>query len=84
MTIRSVPEFPELAHASEQAHKAATLLETATHNLTHYQPGEDRATRAQRLRGAAILCTTAALEIMNTAGWHEAAHSAAVHGLVKQ
>lgn len=83
MTVPNLPEFPDLAHAIDQAQKAATLLETAAYNLSHSPPGEDLQTRAQRLRGTAILCTTAALEVMNVAGWHEAAHAAAVHGLVK-
>ncbi len=75
-------DFPDLAHANEQAQKAATLLETATHNLVHYPSDEGPQARAQRLRGAAILCVTAALEISNAAGWHEAAHAAVIHGLV--
>jgi hypothetical protein len=84
MATPSVSEFPDLPHANEQAQKAATLLETATHNLTHYPPDEPAEARAQRLRGAAILCVTAALEVANVAGWHEAAHAAAVHGLVSR
>jgi hypothetical protein len=45
--------------------------------------GEDAAARAQRLRGAAILATTAALELMKSAAWNDAASEAEAHGLVE-
>lgn len=82
MTDSSLAEFPELAAAHEQAQKAATLLETAAHNLTHYEPDEPLADRAQRLRGAAVIASTAAQEVMGAVGWHEAAAAAASHGLL--
>lgn len=76
--------FPGLAAADAQSQRAASLLETATHNLITPVAQEDWAARAQRLRAAALLATTAALEMMNSAGWSDAASAAAAHGLVDE
>jgi hypothetical protein len=83
MASAPLPNFPGLAGANSQANKAIMLLETAAHNLTHYLDDEsDCLARAQRMRGAAILAMTAVLELMNAAGWHEAACAAVVDGLL--
>jgi hypothetical protein len=82
--MTAVRTFPGLAHADAQAQRAASLLETATHTLVTPVAQEDWGARAQRLRAAAILATTAALEIMNSAGWSDAASEAAAHGLVEE
>lgn len=77
-----LPDFPGLVDQNHAAHKAALLLETAAHSLRTYLDEENCAAQAQRLRGAAILASTAAIELGVCAGWHEAACSAVDSGLV--
>jgi hypothetical protein len=78
----SAEDFPELAAKDREADRAALLLETAAENVTDARVDQTYAERAQRLRGAAVIATSAALELMNAAGWYEAAATASAHGLL--
>jgi hypothetical protein len=75
-------QFPELRHQVAEADRATRLLEHAVTVLTHAEPDELAADRAQRLRGAAVVAAQAAAELFVTCGWLEAAHAAEQHGLL--
>jgi hypothetical protein len=89
MTNRTLPQGAEdgfradLKAQRKQAGRAALLLEQATACLQVDEPSEDYADRAQRLRGAAVIVTSAAIEIAITCGWLEAAHAAEINGLTE-
>jgi hypothetical protein len=74
----------DLRCQQKQAARAATLLEHAVETLHAEQPNEERAVKAQRLRGAAVVAQTAALELMAVCGWLESAHAAELHALVPE
>jgi hypothetical protein len=89
MTNRATTPDPEgwlaeLKCQQKEAARAAFLLEHAVETLRAEQPGEERSVKAQRLRGAAVVAQTAALELMVTCGWLESAQSAEAHGLVPE
>jgi hypothetical protein len=69
-------------HQDDQASRAGTLLRHAAEAVDSGRPSETTADRAQRLRGAAVLAQTAALELAVTCGWSEAAASAEQAGLL--
>jgi hypothetical protein len=72
----------DLRCQQKQAGRAAVLLEHAVETLHAEQPNEDRSVKAQRLRGAAVVAQTAALELMATCGWLESVHAAEMQGLI--
>ena len=74
----------DLRCQQKQATRATVLLEHAVETLHAEQPNEERTVKAQRLRGAAVVAQTAALELMATCGWLESAHAAELHGFVPE
>ena len=73
----------DLRAQHKQASRAALLLEQASATLHAVDDDETEAERAQRYRGAAVLATSAALEIAVTCGWSEAAVAADIGGLLE-
>lgn len=74
MTIESVDKdrhSRELRAKAATIAKAADLLHSAAERTAPVE-GEDNEVRALRLRGAAILAHSAALEIAIAAGWLDA------------
>ena len=71
----------DLRCQQKQAARAAVLLEHAVETLHAEQPNEERAVKAQRLRGVAVVAQTAVLELMTTCGWLESVHASELHGL---
>jgi hypothetical protein len=65
----------------KQADRAALLLQQAAATLHAVDDDETEAERAQRYRGAAVLASSAALEIAVSCGWSEAAVAVELHGL---
>ena len=90
MTKNTIPEgaragfTTELKAQRKQGARAVLLLEQAVATLHADEPGEDAATKAQRLRGAAVLIHTAGLELAVTCGWNEAAHAAEQADLIDE
>jgi hypothetical protein len=74
----------DLKCQEQQAARAAFLLEHAVETLREEQPDEDRGVKAQRLRGAAVVAQTAALELMATCGWLECAQAVEMRGLLPE
>jgi hypothetical protein len=74
----------DLRCQQKQGARAAVLLEHAVETLHAEQPNEERTVKAQRLRGAAVVAQTAALELMATCGWLESAHAAEQHALIPE
>ncbi len=70
MTVR---DTPGLLEASHRAGQAVTVLKNAISQLYPPREGEDFEAIAKRLRGAAVLATTAGLELAVVSGWNEAA-----------
>jgi hypothetical protein len=62
----------ELAQRTNQAARAAELLRSAADRLDAGSDEETRTDEAQRVRGAAVLAHTAALELAATSGWLDA------------
>lgn len=75
-------DFPDLTVAERGASRALVLLETAAQNAREAEGLEGWAERAQRLRGAAALATTAAIELAHVSGWNAAADAASQAGLL--
>jgi hypothetical protein len=74
----------ELRCQESQAARAAILLEQVVETLHGAPVNEGRGAKAQRLRGAAMVAQTAALELMATCGWLDGAQAAEMHGLVPE
>jgi DNA polymerase III delta prime subunit len=74
------PLQAELKAQHTQAERAITLLETAAAALRTDDLTEAYDVRAQRMRGAAVLAHSAALELAITCGWFEAAHALEISG----
>jgi hypothetical protein len=87
MTNRTIPQgaregfAADQQHQEEQGRRAGILLRHAADAAEAQRANEAPAERAQRLRGAAVLAQTAALELAVTCGWSEAAASAKASGL---
>jgi hypothetical protein len=69
-----VADIPGLVETNRRAEKAVEVLRSALEHLHPPREGEDHATIALRLRGAAVLAHTAGLELAVVSGWNEAAH----------
>ncbi len=69
----------ELAAKMSAAGKAAELLREAAARLDTPSPGESRVEAAARVRGAAVLANTGALELAGAAGWIEALAEVELH-----
>jgi hypothetical protein len=82
MTTRAPRRFPELEHQAREAERARQLLEHACSALDHADPDEDAGTKAQRLRGAAVVAQSALAELWTAVGWYEAARMAEQYGLL--
>lgn len=63
---------PELRAQLSKAAKAAELLRSAAERIDSQDPEESCAELSARLRGAAVLGHTAALELAAVSGWLEA------------
>lgn len=83
MTLRSRTRFPELDLQDRESERAHRLLEHACSTLEHADPDEDVGSRAQRLRGAAVVAQSAIAELWTAVGWYEAARVAQQYGLVE-
>lgn len=75
-------DFPELAHIDRETAQAALLLEQAAGHASDDNTAETYAEHAQRLKGAAVIATTAAMELMKASGYYEAAAAAGAHRLL--
>jgi hypothetical protein len=90
VTNRTLPQGAEdgfradIKAQRKQASRAVLLLEQAVTSLQVDEPDEASADKAQRMRGAAVLATSAALELAVTCGWLEAAHAAELCGLLDE
>ena len=80
--MANLRDFPGLLEASKRAEKAVDVLHSAIDQLHPPREGENWATLAMRLRGAAVLAHTAGMELSAVSGWNEAAHTAAEAGLL--
>ncbi len=74
----------ELRCHENQAARAAVLLEQVVETLHGAPVNEGRGAKAQRLRGAAMVAQTAALELIATSGWLDGAQAAELHGLLPE
>jgi hypothetical protein len=75
--MASLDALPGMAEADRRIERSVEVLRSATEQLKPPRAGETREDLAVRLKGAAVLAATAALEISTVAGWNEAAHAAA-------
>jgi len=66
----------------EQTRRAGVLLRHAAETVEGERANEAPADRALRLRGAAVLAQSAALELAVSCGWNEAVASAEESGLL--
>lgn len=77
-------DFPGLLEADKRAEKAVEVLRSAIDHLHPPRDGEDWASIALRLRGAAVLAHSAGMELAVVSGWNEAAHAAAEAGVLDE
>jgi hypothetical protein len=75
-------DAPGLFEASRRVEKSVDVLRSAIDQLKPPREGERWAELAVRMKGAAILAATAALEISTVAGWNESASAMAEAGLL--
>jgi hypothetical protein len=64
--------------------RIATVIETALHNVKHADTSEGYAGQALRLRGAAVLLQTAAIEVAALMGSFELAAKVSESGMLDQ
>src|SRR4051794_14186126 len=78
-------DFDKLvAERTEGTDRIATVIETALHNLRHPDTGDGYAGQALRLRGAAVLLATAAIETATHAGSYELAAAVSASGMLDE
>jgi hypothetical protein len=73
-----------LAEHDEGKARIATVIETALHNVKDGWPVGGYAAHALRLRGAAVLLQTAALEVSKLCGTYELAAQVSESGLLDE